>query len=122
MSTVKQEIAALEERLRQAELGPNPEVFEELLAEDAMLVDQEGRAARAKRKVVEAHRPGKGAKFTAVEISDLEIVEHGNAAVVTCTGRYSGPQFSGALKFMRVWLKKDGRWQIVAGSIASGEK
>ena len=122
MSTVKQEIAALEERLRQAELGPNPEVFEELLAEDAMLVDQEGRAARAKRKVVEAHRPGKGAKFTAVEISDLEIVEHGNAAVVTCTGRFIGAQFSGALKFMRVWLKKDGRWQIVAGSIANAEK
>src|SRR5919197_2291129 len=122
MNGVEEEISRLEERLRQAELGPNPEVFEELLAEDAMLVDQEGRAARAKRKVVEAHRPGKGAKFTAVEISDLEIGEHGNATVVTCTGRFIVEPFSGAVNFIRVWLKKDGRWQIVAGSIASGEK
>jgi hypothetical protein len=52
-------IRALEERLRQAELGANPEVFEELLADDAILVDQEGHAARAKRKVVEAHRRAK---------------------------------------------------------------
>ena len=118
MNTVD-EIRALEERLRQAELGPDPQVFEELLADDAVLVDQSGQAARAKRKVVDAHRPGKGPKFTAVQISDLQVVEHGNAAVVTCTGRFTGPQFSGALKFMRVWLKKDNRWQIVAGFVST---
>ena len=121
MKSVAEEISRLEERLRQAELGPNPEVFEELLADDAILVDQDGRAARAKRQVVEAHRPGKGPKFSAVEISDLQIVDHGNAAVVTCTGRFTGPQFTGALKFMRVWLKQDGRWRIVAGSIANSD-
>jgi hypothetical protein len=52
-------------------------------------------------------------------VTDLQIVEHGNAAVVVCTTRFTGPQFTGALKFMRVWLKQDGRWRIVAGSIAS---
>ena len=35
-------------------------------------------------------------------MSDLQITEHGNAAVVTCTGRFSGPQFTGALRFIRV--------------------
>ena len=117
--TIVEQIRALEERLRQAELGPDPAVFEELLDEDAVLVDQEGRAARAKRKVVEAHRPGKGPKFTAVEMTDLQITAHENAAVVTCTGRFTGPQFTGALRFMRVWLKKGGRWRIVAGSVAN---
>ena len=120
MSNVKQEIAALEERLRQAELGPDAQVFEELLADDALLLDQHGSAAFAKRKVIKAHRPGKGPKFTAVDITDQQIVDHGNAAVVTCTARFTGRQFTGALKFMRVWLKKDGRWRIVAGSIANG--
>jgi ketosteroid isomerase-like protein len=121
MTNVQQEIAALEERLRQAELGPDAEVFEELLADDALLLDQHGTAAFAKRKVIEAHRPGKGPKFIAVDITDLQIVDHGNAAVVTCTARLTGPQFSGALKFMRVWLKKEGRWQIVAGSIVNSD-
>ena len=39
---------------------------------------------------VESHRPGNGAKFTRVEMSEM---------------------------FMRVWLKKGNRWQIIAGSV-----
>ncbi|PYQ28960.1 MAG: hypothetical protein DMF57_17000 [Acidobacteria bacterium] len=60
-----------------------------------------------------------GPKFTSVEISEMKIVEHGIAAVVTCRGTFEGPQFSGTLKFMRVWLKKGDRWQIIAGSISN---
>jgi uncharacterized protein YchJ len=118
MSTVQTEIAALEECLRQAELGPDPTFFEHVLADDAVLVS-DGHAALAKRTVVEAHQPANGTKFTRVEMSDMQIVDHGAAAVVTCTGRYEGPQASTTLKFMRVWLKKRDRWQIVAGSISA---
>lgn len=117
MSPVQTEIAALEERLRLAELAPDPKFFEEMLTDDAVLVS-EGQAAFAKSKVVEAHQPGRGPKFTRVEMSDLKIVDHGSAAVVTCQGTYEGPESSVTLKFMRVWLNKDGRWQIVAGSIS----
>lgn len=117
MNKATKEIAVLEERLRQAELGPDPETFEDLLADNAVLVDQTGNAALAKRKVVEAHRAGNGPKFTALEISDLRIVDQGTVAVVTCTGKFEGPQWSGTLRFMRVWQRKNGRWQIVAGSI-----
>lgn len=111
-----QEIKDLEERLRQAELGPNPEVFTDLLADDVVLVDQRGNAM-GKGKVVGAHRPDAGPKFTEVEVRDMTIVEQGDYAVVTCTGHFKGPQFTGALRFMRVWLKRNGRWQIIAGSI-----
>jgi len=112
MST-REEIMHLEERLRQAELGPDPTFFEEYLADDVVLDGQQ-----VKAKVVEAHRPGsgKGQKFTKVEMQYLTFVEHGPAVVLTCEGRYEGPQFTGTLKFMRVWLKQDGGWRIVAGS------
>lgn len=59
-----------------------------------------------------------GAKFTRVEMSDMKIIDHGTAAVVTCRGIYEGPRASASLKFMRVWLKKNNRWKIVAGSIS----
>ena len=118
MSALQTEIAALEERLRLAELGPDPSVFEELLAGDVTLIAQDGQSI-AKPQVVEAHKPGGGPKFTRVEISDLKIIDHGNAAVVTCKGSYEGPQFTGTLKFMRVWMKKNDRWQIVAGSMSN---
>jgi ketosteroid isomerase-like protein len=117
MTKTKKEIAVLEERLRQAELGPDPETFEDLLADNVVLVDQSGTPALAKQKVVEAHRGGKGPKFTRVEMSDVQVTEQGSVAIVTCTGRFEGPQWSGTLKFMRVWLRKNGRWQVVAGSI-----
>jgi hypothetical protein len=119
MSPVETEIAALEERLRLAELGPDPKFFEEALADDAVIVAQDGRPSLAKSKVVDAHQPGKGPKFTRVEMSDMKILDHGEAAVVTCQGTYEGPQFSSTLKFMRVWLKKNNRWQIVAGSVSN---
>src|SRR5262245_25971528 len=115
MSTTD-EIMHLEERLRQAELGPDPAFFEEYLADDAVLDGQQMKA-----KVVEAHRPGsgKGQKFTKVEMSDFKLVEHGPAVVLTCQGYYEGPQLTGTLKFMRVWLKEGGRWRIIAGSTST---
>ena len=42
MNSVQKEIAALEERLRFAELGPDPKFYEEALAHDAVLVSQDG--------------------------------------------------------------------------------
>ena len=47
------EIRALEESLRQAELGPDPKFFEEALDDNAILDGQ-----RAKARVVAAHQPG----------------------------------------------------------------
>jgi hypothetical protein len=119
--TLQQEITELEERLRLAELGPDPKFFEQFLADDAVLV-AEGRASIAKQQVVEAHRPGAIPKFTRVEMSEMKIVDHGTAAVVTCQGTYEGPQGMATLRFMRVWLKKNGGWQIIAGSISSGQQ
>ena len=112
MST-REEIMHWEERLRQAELGPDPVFFEEHLADDVVLDGMQ-----LKTRVVEAHRPGsgKGQKFTKVDMKYGTFVEHGPAVVLTCEGHYEGPQFTGTIKFMRVWLKRDGRWQIIAGS------
>jgi hypothetical protein len=105
------EVKELEEGLRLAELAPDPDFFEDALADDAVLDGQPD-----KKKVVEAHRPGQGNKFTKVEMSDFIYRDHGSAVVVTCQGTYEGPQWSGTLKFMRVWVKRGFRWQIVAGS------
>src|SRR5580700_2916988 len=110
--TTADEIVALEERLRQAELGPDPAFFETMVADDA-LID----GLRIKDKIVAAHRPGGGPKFTKVEASDMEIADHGTAAVVSCIGTYESAEWSGTLKFVRVWLKRNRRWQIIAASI-----
>ena len=110
----REEILALEEALRKAELGPDPSFFERVLADDAVLDGQ-----FAKAKVVAAHQPGGPAKFTRVEMSDFQVTEHGPAVVVTCNGLYESPGGSHALTFMRVWLKEASGWRIIAGSTAN---
>src|SRR3982750_2545803 len=110
-------IAALEERLRIGELGPDPNTFQELLADNAVIVGQNG-VPVPKSRIVEAHQPASGPKFTRVDMSDLRIVDHGTAVVVTCRGTYENPQSTIALHFLRVWVKKDNGWQIIAASVA----
>src|SRR5262245_43567807 len=105
MTAVQTEIAALEEQLRLAELGPDPVFFERMLADEAVMI-ADGQAALAQQKIVEAHKPGKGPKFTRVEMTDMNIIDHGSAAVVTCKGTYESPTSKAALRFMRVWMKK----------------
>jgi hypothetical protein len=117
MTPVQIEIAAQEERLREAELGPDLAVFEELLADDVVLVGQDGKPGLTKSQVVQAHQPGKGPKFLAVAFNNLNIVDHGSAAVATCEGVYQTAESTVTLQFMRFWLKRAGRWQIVAASV-----
>jgi len=106
------EIADLEEKLRQAELGPDPAFFEQYLDDDALIDGQ-----KLKSRVVEAHRPtSKAPKFTSVKMSDFEFHDHGEAVVVKCRGDYESPQWSGTMISMRVWLKKRGEWKIIAAS------
>jgi ketosteroid isomerase-like protein len=112
MSTTN-EIQEIEARLVQAELGPDAAFFETALADEALLDGQ-----FAKTKVVESHRPGQGPKFTRVEMNDMRILDHGDAAVVTCSGTYESAQGTFTLRFMRVWVKKPNGWQIVAGTVA----
>lgn len=112
--TAIEEIRTLEEGLRLAELGPDPKFFEAVLADEVLLNGE-----RSKAKVVAAHQPGKGSKFLKVEMSEFEFIDHGNAVVVTGNATYEGSLWSGTLRFMRVWLKKDDRWQIIAGTVSN---
>ncbi len=117
MST-RDEITELEERLRQAELGPDPRFFEDALADDAVIVGEGGEPTFAKAQIVKAHEAGLGPKFTRVEMSELEVVDHGSAAVVTCRGTYEGPTGTFTLRFLRVWCRKGDRWRIIAASMS----
>jgi len=60
-------------------------------------------------------------QFDSIRREDEEIRVFGDTAVVT--GRvvlkvvYSGKESSGPYRFMNVWVKMQGRWQIVANQI-----
>src|SRR5277367_1869466 len=66
---------------------------------DNMVFVAGGQASKPNRQIVEAHRPGKGEKFTSVEMTEMTIIDQGAAAVVTCQGTYEGPGGTHVLKF-----------------------
>ena len=66
--------------------------------------------------MVNGHQSGQEQKFQKVQMRNFVLVEHSPAVVLTCEGTYEGPQFSGTLTFMRVWLKQDNDWRIIAAS------
>lgn len=49
--------------------------------------------------------------------SSLAILTH-DSAEYRYAGGQEGPKSTVSLKFMRVWLKKNNRWKIVARSIS----
>jgi hypothetical protein len=116
MSKSIDEIKEIEEQMVQAELGPQPEFFQKYLADESVLDGQ-----KLKSRVVEAHKPGHGPKFTHVKMSDYEYADFGDAVVVTCKGEYKSEKWLGSLQFMRVWFKTPLGWQIIAGTTAPSE-
>jgi len=113
----KAEIAELEERLRQADIKADPAVIEEVFADGAAITGRDGRMF-TKQDVINTHEPAGRQRVTCIDVSDVEIRDHGSFAVVTGRMDLVDPAFPAALRFTRVWMKRGGRWQIVAGHVS----
>lgn len=110
-------IAELEEKLRQADFKADPLVIDQLFADDAAITGRDGKLF-TKQDVIKAHQPAGRQRVTRIDVSDLEIRDHGTSAVVTGRIDLVDPGFPAALRFTRIWMKHDGRWQIVAAHIS----
>ncbi len=113
----KAEIAELEERLRQADINADPAVIDEVFADGAVITGRDGRMF-TKQDVINAHRPAGRQRVTRIDVSDVEIRDHGSFAVITGRMNLVDPGFPAALRFTRVWMKRGGRWQIVVAHVS----
>jgi hypothetical protein len=116
-TAVQKEISALEEKLKQADLTNDPDILEELLADDAVLTGADGKPF-TKAFVVERHHPKGEKKFTRFEATDFKIQDLGEVAIVTVRLDLAGKGFEIVLRNTRVWARRRGRWQIVAGHMS----
>lgn len=113
-------IAEHEERLRQAQLAGDVAALDALIAADLQFVFYDG-SVYQKQMDLEAHRSGV-IKIASLEFSEQVIRRQGDAATVTVkakmAGRFSGQPFDATYRYGRTWLLKDGRWQVIAGSVS----
>ncbi len=120
MEHTKDEIIRAEEQLRQAFLHNDLQLFERLLHDDLLFFDMQGKLV-TKQEDLASHAAG-ALIVTSNEPLEQQIRMYGETAIAVVTvrlrGSYQGTPITSLLRYLRVWIFQDSRWQIVAGNLA----
>jgi hypothetical protein len=114
-------VHALEERLWQAQRESNVAELDLLLADDALFTGIDGQR-ETKASDLEQHRSG-ALKITKLEPLEFALREIPSGAITSVkmagTAIIQGQQVVATLYYTRVWIQRDGRWQIVGAHITA---
>jgi len=107
------------ERFRIALLTNDVPVMESILAEDYVGFDPCGNEQDRKLSI-EAYQPG-CVELETFEVEDVEVEVVGEVGVVTgkgyIHGTFAGCEFEHRLRFMDVYVWRDGRWQLFRSQV-----
>jgi hypothetical protein len=124
--SAEREIRALEAQISRAVVEGNRAFFERVLADDFTHTSHSGKfKTRAEWMAENKFASNKGepntgkTSYEALDVDDLSVRTYGETAVVTGRttpkGRNAkGEPIRGQYRFLRVWVKRNGKWQAVA--------
>ena len=96
----------------------------EMLADDFVITVEDG-STYGKEGYI-AHTADKSTHVEVAEMSDLKARMHGNTAVITGAyherGTSKGKSYEYRDRFTDVWIKNDGKWQVIASHYSVPEK
>jgi uncharacterized protein (TIGR02246 family) len=130
--TIEQEIVQQEERLANAKRALDLDGIDRLYADDLLLTGVLGEPTcsksavidEIKRGIAERERSQASAQHmeVAAENQDMKVVGHGDTAIANYrfVVTVKGPTIEAHHRYRatNVWMKRDGRWQIVAAHMA----
>jgi ketosteroid isomerase-like protein len=117
-------VRGLEEQLAKAIVRGDRKFFERTLAEDFTHTSHTGTFKTkaqwmAESKFSDERQKDASTRYDAFDLDQLDVRVYGETAVVT--GRSTpkgttakGQPITGQFRFLRVWVKREGRWQAVA--------
>lgn len=111
------ELIGLEQKFNQALLRADWKAIEQIEAEDLIFTNADG-SVDGRPDEVASIRSG-DLKFESIDMSELRVRDLGSAAVVT--GKlvervhYKGTNLTVTYRFTDVWVKREGKWRLVAG-------
>ncbi len=108
-----------EEALRLAVLNRDTKAYADIIADDYLFTNQDA-AVRTKTQMLAAYNSA-SIKYESLTFDEMTVHTYGNAAVVfgrsTSKGQDSGKDISGVYRYTRVYVKRQGRWQLVATQV-----
>ena len=116
-----QDIEDLEERLRRAQLDADVAALDELINDDLLFTGPDGELA-TKAQDLAAHRSGI-VRFREHHPEQLRIRRvSDNVAVTALRTRLvvevQGKKLGGTFRYTRIWVRENGRWQVVGGHVS----
>jgi len=115
-SIAEQVVKQLENELINAQMRADTTVFGRILADDFTGTNAFGTVAN-KAEVLNLYKAG-SIKRELVNLDDVNVRIYGDTAVVTgratLKGQFTGQDTSGKFRYTRVYVKRNGRWQVVA--------
>ena len=119
-STTATELIALESRFSQALVNGDWKAVEQIEADDLLFTNADGSVTHKEDDVTGLRSAD--TKFESINMSDTDVLDLGNVAVVTGKlvekGRYRASDISGSYRFTDVWARRNSRWQLVRGQEA----
>jgi len=127
MNNVEKEIRKLEEELTQSEMRVDVAALDSVYAEDIMVTAPIGICVDKPAVMTEVHQAANKATIEKYDKDNLQVRAHGETAAVTsyritAKARFEETDINARFCITNVWLKRDGRWQIVARHTANLEQ
>src|SRR5438105_2052840 len=127
MNNVEKEIRKLEEDLTQSEMRVDVAALDSVYAEDIMVTAPIGICVDKPAVMTEVRQAADKATVEKYDKDDLQVRAYGETAAVTsyritAKARFEETDINARLCITNVWLKRDGRWQIVARHAANLEQ
>ena len=114
--SVEQAVRQMEEELRVAITKGDMKAYGRLVSDDYVFTNQDA-VVRTKAQMVSAYDSG-SIKYESVVFDEIKVHAYGDTAVVTgrntAKGKDNGKDFDGQFRYTRVYVNRQGRWQIVA--------
>ena|SRR5262245_42896215 len=117
---VKRELVELERQLSLALARQDASVLDRLWSEDLVFTFPNGQVSNKARRLA-AQKPSVDPNQLTNRNEEVRVHLYGNSAVVTVRSRWldkSGTQQGDPYQATHVWVKQQGRWQLVAAHVS----
>jgi ketosteroid isomerase-like protein len=118
--TVEGELIELERQLSQALARQDASILDRLWSQDLVFTFPNGQVSDKARRLA-AQKPAEDPNQLTNRNEELKVHLYGNSAVVTVRSRWldkSGKQQGDPYQATHVWVKQQGRWQLVAAHVS----